>query len=115
MMEPTEAEQFFYEHAGYSYDRATETAEQGRRRGARVLAMAEKKLINGPYFVSREPDPDPWDGDVPYDGPLWVITLWSVAGTAEPVALASLGSVACEPSDSYMRVVAAELAAEHLG
>lgn len=110
----SETEQFFYENAGFSY-RPDETPEQGRARCARVLAMAEKKLIIGPYFVSHEPDDQPWDGDVPYDGPLWIVSLWNVADTTEPVRLASLSGVACEESDPYMRVVAAELAAEHLG
>lgn len=36
-------EQFFYEHAGYSYDPLTETPEQGRQRGATVLAQAERE------------------------------------------------------------------------
>ena len=35
------AEQFFYTHAGYSYDPAVETVEQGRQRGAVSLATAE--------------------------------------------------------------------------
>lgn len=35
-------EEFFYKHAGYSYDPATETEEQGKRRGAAQLATAER-------------------------------------------------------------------------
>ena len=34
---------FFYEHAGYSYDPKCETQNQGRRRCARGLAKAEAK------------------------------------------------------------------------
>jgi hypothetical protein len=36
-----ERERFFYEHAGYSFDPKTETAEDGRARAARQLAAAE--------------------------------------------------------------------------
>ncbi|MDE2097386.1 MAG: hypothetical protein KGL39_09095 [Patescibacteria group bacterium] len=36
------AEAFFLEHAGYSYDPAVETKEQGRKRCARDLARAER-------------------------------------------------------------------------
>jgi hypothetical protein len=37
----TQDQLFFYEHAGYSYDPKTETAEQGRIRCAMELARAE--------------------------------------------------------------------------
>lgn len=109
-----EAQRFFYEHAGYSYHAETETADEGRLRCARELAIAEAKLKAGPYFVSAEPDPLPWEGDEPYDGPLWVVLLWSAVDTYAPEVLGSLGSVACEEGDDYLRVVAAELALEHL-
>lgn len=109
----TEAEQFFYDNAGCSYG-AGETPEQGRARCARMLAAAEKKLIDGPYLISHEPDPEPWDGDEPYDGPLWTVSLWTVEGEKEPVLIGAIGSVACEELDPYMRVVAAELAAEYI-
>lgn len=111
---PTEAEQFFYDNAGWSYDPATESEEEGRWRCARVLAEAEARLKAGPYFVDHEPDDLPWDGDVPYDGPLWIVTLYSVAGNLDGEILGSLSSVACEADDPYMRVVAAELASEWL-
>lgn len=109
----TPAERFFYEHAGYSYDR-TETAEQGRVSTARALAAAEARLTAGPYLIDAVPDDVPWDGDEPYDGPLWIVTLWSVAESAHQTDLGSIGSVACEEGGWYMRVVAAELALEHL-
>lgn len=35
------AQEFFYVHAGYSFDPKTETSEDGRRRGALALARAE--------------------------------------------------------------------------
>lgn len=109
-----EAEQFFMRHAGWSYDPETETPEQGMIRGARQLAAAEARFKAGPYFANHEPDDQPWDGDEPYDGPLWIVSLYSVAGTSEPELIGSLGSVACEADDPYMRVVIAELASEHI-
>jgi hypothetical protein len=36
-----EAEEFFYQHAGFSYDSKTQTADEGRRETARALAAAE--------------------------------------------------------------------------
>jgi hypothetical protein len=110
----TADEQFFYEHAGYGFDRATETSEQGHVRTARLLAAAEQALKAGPYFVDHTPDDEPWDGVVPYDGPLWVVTLYSVSGATESEVIGSLSSVACEADDPYMRVVAAELAREYI-
>ena len=105
---------FFREHAGFGYNPATETPEQGRERCARELADAEARLKAGPYYVDHEPDDVPWDGDVPWAGPVWIVRLWSVAGTGEPELIGSLGSVACDDGDPYLRVVAAQLAAEHL-
>jgi hypothetical protein len=103
---------FFYEHAGYSFNPATETREQGRKRCARQLAVAEHNRIAGPYFISIEPDPEPYEGDESYDGPLWVVSLYRVDDRVEPECLASC-SVVCDEGDPYLRVVAAELAVEH--
>lgn len=110
----TKDEQFFYDHAGWSYDPKTETERQGRERGAKSLAAAEKRLKDGPYYFTTEPDDVPWDGDLPYDGPLWIVSLWSVRGTASGELIGSIGSVACESGDPYMRVVRAELASEYI-
>jgi hypothetical protein len=116
MTEMTDAERFFYEHGGYGYDPKTETPEQGRARCARELAAAEERLKSGPYFVDVELDDDQtWDGDVPYDGPLWQALLYSVAGGTSRELIGSLSSIACETSDDpYLRVVAAELALEYV-
>lgn len=114
MTSMTDAQMFFYNNAGYSYDMATETPDDGRLRAARLLADAESRLKAGPYFVSIEPDDEPWDGDVPYDGPIWLVTLWSVEDESRPVLLDSIGSVACEQGDDYLRVIAAELALESI-
>lgn len=110
----SDAVEFFYEHAGYCHDPVTETEEEGRRRGAVRLAKAEAHAKAGPFFFDEEPDDMPWDGDVPYDGPLWVVTLYAVEGALDAVPLGAIGSVPCELSDDYMRVVRAELALEYL-
>lgn len=110
----TEAERFFYEHAGWSWDPATETEEEGRLRCARELAAAEARLKAGPFYVGWVPDDVPWDGDVPYDGPLWIVQLWSVADSAGPELLGAIGSVAEEDGGPYLRVVAAELADQYI-
>jgi hypothetical protein len=105
---------FFYEHAGYSFNPATETEEEGRMAGARALAEAEGRVKAGPYFFTEEPDDQPWDGDFPYDGPLWHVALLSVEGATGATCVAGIGGVACELDSDYMRVVRAELALEHL-
>jgi hypothetical protein len=113
-IELTATEKFFYDHAGVSYHPDRETYEQGRIRGAKELRRAENKLRSGPFFVTIEPDDVPWDGDEPYDGPLWVVTLFSTDMSTTPRVVGSIGSVACDEGDPYLRVVAAELAFEYL-
>lgn len=104
------AERFFFEHAGYSYDPATETPEQGRRRCAVALAEAEAWAKDVGVAFSWEDD---WNvgSHLKYD-----------ACDAEPetceVALASLGAlragVGCvdDADANYRRVIEAELADE---
>lgn len=43
-----EAADFFYQHAGWGYDPAKETSDQGRRRNAERLALAERWLSEQP-------------------------------------------------------------------
>lgn len=105
---------FFLDHGGYSYDPATQTPFQGKWESARTLADAEERLRKGPYYIEVETDPEPWDGDMPYDGPMWIVTLWRVDDTVQPRVLGSLGGVAAQEDDPYLRVVAAELAAEYI-
>lgn len=105
----TEAELFFYENAGWSYDPETETSDQGKLRCAHALAQAEMSAAVRGWFVSWETDPEPWDGDTPYYGPLWIAILRDREGDC----LASIGSVACPGQASdYGRVIDAELADE---
>lgn len=105
----TADEQFFYDNAGWSHHPDKETSENGHRRSARELAEAEAYARAKNWNCTWEPDPDPWDGDVPYDGPLWGATLRDDKGNI----LASLWSIAVEhEGDPYARVVNAQLALE---
>lgn len=113
-MELTEQEKFFYDHAGWCYAPEKETLEEGRTRVAKALALAEQRMKSGPYYVDHIPDDVPWDGDVPYDGPLWIVRLWSVDDSDTPELIGAIGSVACEEHDPYMRVIAAELASQYI-
>lgn len=109
----TDDEQFFYDNAGWGYDPKRETAEHGRACGAVLLASAERQMqLTEGAEVTWEDDPEPWDGDVPWDGPVYGAVLRKgseVLGSLWGITLAGeLGS------DPYCRVVAAELALEHL-
>jgi hypothetical protein len=105
---------FFFDNAGY-VQQPGESPFRARMRAAKALTAAEARLKAGPFFVSVEPDDGPYDGDVPYDGPMWVATLWTVDDSDRPEALGSLCGIACESdADPYLRVVAAELADEHI-
>lgn len=64
-------ERFFFEHAGYGYNPAHETAEEGRERCARELAAAEREMIRRGWSIRVEDDPDVMEDD---------------AGTVEEVA-----------------------------
>jgi hypothetical protein len=116
----TEDEQFFYEHAGYSR-RMDESSSSGKTRMAIRLAAAEKRMLDAGAEVWWEADDIPYDGDVPYDGPLWVAVLRAPVSPDDPCLdneLGSLGSIAIDSpdpeSDPYARVVSAELADEYL-
>ena len=104
---------FFLDNAGWSYDPLTETPFQGKWKGARTLADAEERMRRGSYYIDIEPDDLPWDGDFPYDGPLWIVSLWEGAWWEQEL-LGSLSGVACPKDDPYLRVVAAQLAAEFI-
>jgi len=116
-------EQFFYEHAGYSYDPLTETPEQGKERGAKRLAQAERDSREAGESYEWQIDTDSSSAD-------WIEENedggknqepWEVWGcirrSAEGEVLASLWSIDFgrdgQPWDNpYRRVVEAELALE---
>lgn len=116
-------EQFFYDHAGYSWNPKTETPEEGRWRCARKLRAAEVEGKRRGWHVVWEPDPDAmWDDDVEretteYDQ--YVATLYD----EDDKLLACLGSIDLGPNnypdlgdktEPYVRVVEAELVLETL-
>lgn len=51
-------ERFFYARAGWGYDPAKETEEEGRRRGARALAEAERVGTELGFSAEWESDSD---------------------------------------------------------
>lgn len=112
-----EAEDFFYEHAGWAHPMDADAAAQeaARRENARRLARAEGELWRGPFVRTVEPDPEPWDGDVPWDGPVFVVGIDQIGAGFESRRVASLCGVAvASESDPYVRVVAAEIMAGYL-
>lgn len=116
----TEAEEFFYQHAGWSYDPKAETSASGRARCAVILADAESRLqADSTLEVVWEDDPEPWDGDCAAPAYLMEATLWRRALRADSSGrdelLTSLGSIGLNSLDSpYRRVVEAQLTLEAL-
>lgn len=118
----TKAQQFFFDHCGYSYDSAKESPVRGRRRCAKALAKAETWAKDVGARFSWRFDEDATSADWSnYDPPYrtWLCVLWMPGDTDEQGqrAAASLGGVDFgpegEPHDSpYARVVEAELALE---
>ena len=109
--------EFFYENAGVSYDPRKETEEQGRRRGAKSLAKAEKLAHERGYSFHWEQD-DITSAEFSDDPNPWAIWRCLVRDESGEV-VGSLGGVDFgrdgEPwGDNYRRVVEAELAYEHI-
>lgn len=118
----TPAELFFFEHAGYSYDPKTETAEQGRIKGAKLLAKAEQHATDNLWECRWE-----IDNDIPYEDALGDHAYWCddqkngieheheiwycMLTDGKDNVLGSLGAI-IDPSREYRRVVEAELALE---
>ena len=110
---PTAVE-FFVQHAGFSYNPATETPEQGKLRCARALVSAERWAAVNDLTVEWADD---WDGDNSYteqaefDG--YTVTTCEMARLVDTDGnvLASLGCID-DATDDYRRVIEAELAEE---
>ena len=111
----TPAERFFWKHAGYSYDPATETKAQGRRRCASLLAEAEAWAKDHELTFTWEHDPF---------GELGDHEAWCEAGCGRSHEIllclaryrdgevaASLSGI-IDPDRNYARVIEAELALE---
>jgi hypothetical protein len=112
----TEAEQFFYEHAGYSM-RPGEDKISAKIRSAVALARAEAIAEGRDATVTWEEDDHPdagWCDCGDDHGQPWGAVLRDAEGTV----LGSLWGITFEShqpaGESYARVVAAELADEYL-
>lgn len=120
---------FFYECAGWSYDPAKETAEEGRRRCSEELARAyaalQERIDAGTARVLWEEDDisaEDARGDIPLDEWLesverfgllgCVVEVWDPSPGKGWTHAASLWSIVGD--DNYHRVVEAELADEAL-
>jgi len=109
----TSTEQFFYDHAGFSYDPTKETAEQGHQKCARELATAYAELyaVTTDAYVSWEIDPEitshDWEPDSEPERP----TLYA-ALIVNGEIVGSLGGIDvkdCNSGDPYCKVVEAGL------
>lgn len=116
-----EAEWFFWSHTGYSWDPATETRAQGRRRMAESLVRAEAWAAElGMYFLwpldedvsltdeSHATEANPDEGCEP-SCDLEHLVYGCVAKYADGRNAGSLWGIT-DPDSDYMRVVQAELA-----
>lgn len=116
----SQAVAFFQEHAGWSYNPKTETAEQGKLRGAKALAKAERDAaskgltfewtdegVRGCIGCDCGSDECPCSERTEHE--CFAVVVYNPDGEV----VASLGSV-CSPSREYRRVVQAELALEAL-
>jgi len=109
------AYQFFYRHAGYSYDPKTQTKAEGRRECAKTLARAERLAFKAGVSFQWTEDPYGADsaGEFSSSGPFWQC----VARDASGVICASVGGVdfgdgGVPWGDTYSRVIQAELSLE---
>ncbi len=109
-------EQFFYDNAGWAYDPKWETPEHGKAVCAILLAKAERTLKQkSDVTVEWEYDPEPWDGDVEWDGPVYVAIMIRETDESGREILSNLGGIAMTNlDDPYRRVIEAELALESL-
>lgn len=120
----TNAEQFFFDNAGWSYHPATESPDEGRKRCARRLALAEEFARDNSLWYVWEDDPDADDSFVDTWDELDARKDWDASEhTCEQVTLfappndthkrprvvASLGGI-WDATAEYRRVVEAELA-----
>jgi len=122
--EMTNQEKFFYDNAGYSYNAATETAEEGRVRCAKALAAAESEMMYRPWYVEWTDD----DQDAQFqdengewqEAPAVVAMLMRYFDDPDRQVdcLASLGGITesdnATERANYRRVVEAELALQAL-
>ena len=116
-------EQFFYDQAGYSYDPAKETQEEGRRRGAILLASAERWAHETGYSyvwaIDTDSDSSDWIDDDEDGGKhcepwqVWYCLMRDEHGkVVQSLSAIDFGRDGTPCSDPYRRVVEAELAVQ---
>lgn len=118
MKQLTAGEQFFYDNAGYSIA-AGQTEEEGREEAARALAHAEQYARQHGWYTEWEQYPEGCIGcdcksdecacSTGEEHEVLCATLYN----EDDAALESLGAI-CGATRQYRRVVAAELAIEHV-
>lgn len=99
-------EQFFYENAGYSWDRATETQEEGHMRCAKALADAARAALENGWHCTWRFDEYQYD-----DAGEATATYYCNLHDADGTILASCGGIDTD-NGPYARIIAAELALE---
>jgi hypothetical protein len=109
------AEQFYYDHAPYSWRKAQgEPEEHGKILNAILLAEARTLyMADDSTFFEWVPSSEPYDGTDSYDGPVWNVTLFRVGkdGNYSSTPLESFTQVACDGPDSdFGRVTEAQIA-----
>jgi hypothetical protein len=105
---------FFFQHAGYSYNPKTETAEQGRLRCAVELAKSEEYARNLGWEFEWEWDSDPdlsWMSDEEREQDHEVLCCRIPDPENTRYSLASLCGIT-DANSKYRRVIEAELASE---
>jgi hypothetical protein len=114
----TTAEQFFYEHAGYSVKRDEETHEQGHDRSARELATAEAWAEERGYWFDVQPDDDieTTTTDEQVKRIIAGETVYLIVLMYDPDEVCQVlsGIEVASENDPYLRVVKAELALEEM-
>lgn len=114
-------EQFFYDHAGYSHDSTKETEEQGRQRGALLLASAERWARETGYAFQWDIDHDASSADWldknedggEYHDPWRVWSCWmrdTQGNVTQALHAIDFGRDGEPWRDPYRRVVEAKLA-----
>lgn len=107
-MPTASAVKFFFDHAGYSYNTPTETAEQGRQRCAEQLAHAEEQGRDAGLSFH-------WERDQLEDDNEWYCACYNAEGeTVASLAGVDFGDDGEPWGSTYRRVVEAELASEAL-
>ena len=109
-------EQFFYEHAGYSYRPDKETQDEGRLRCAAAYAIAERLACEAGYSfhwsIDQDIDSSDWSDD-PDPWQLWECVMRHLNGdVCASLSGIDFGRDGKPWSDPYRRVVEAELASE---